>query len=38
MTAQGEYRPEWTWVALRGDTVVARAARVPNRPAPVSTR
>jgi RimJ/RimL family protein N-acetyltransferase len=21
-----EYRPEWTWVALRGDTVVARAA------------
>jgi RimJ/RimL family protein N-acetyltransferase len=22
----GEYRPEWTWVALRGDTVVARAA------------
>lgn len=24
--ARGEYRPEWTWVALRGDTVVARAA------------
>jgi RimJ/RimL family protein N-acetyltransferase len=24
--AAGEYRPEWTWVALRGDTVVARAA------------
>jgi len=23
---RGEYRPEWTWVALRGDTVVARAA------------
>ncbi|MBT2382347.1 GNAT family N-acetyltransferase [Streptomyces sp. ISL-11] len=22
----GEYRPDWTWVALRGDTVVARAA------------
>ncbi|PGH48015.1 GNAT family N-acetyltransferase [Streptomyces sp. Ru87] len=22
----GEYRPEWTWVALRDDTVVARAA------------
>ncbi|MBB5936085.1 GNAT family N-acetyltransferase [Streptomyces zagrosensis] len=22
----GEYRPEWTWVALREDTVVARAA------------
>lgn len=22
----GEYRPEWTWVALRGDRVVARAA------------
>ncbi len=22
----GEYRPEWTWVALRGGTVVARAA------------
>jgi len=22
----GEYRPEWTWVALRGDSVVARAA------------
>jgi ribosomal protein S18 acetylase RimI-like enzyme len=21
-----QYRPEWTWVALRGDTVVARAA------------
>jgi RimJ/RimL family protein N-acetyltransferase len=24
--ARGEYRPEWTWVALRGETVVARAA------------
>jgi RimJ/RimL family protein N-acetyltransferase len=24
--AAGQYRPEWTWVALRGDTVVARAA------------
>jgi RimJ/RimL family protein N-acetyltransferase len=23
---RGEYRPEWTWVALRGDRVVARAA------------
>ena len=22
----GQYRPEWTWVALRGDQVVARAA------------
>ncbi|WP_328906534.1 GNAT family N-acetyltransferase [Streptomyces sp. NBC_00234] len=22
----GEYRPEWTWIALRDDTVVARAA------------
>ncbi|MGK5630561.1 GNAT family N-acetyltransferase [Streptomyces sp. URMC 123] len=22
----GEYRPDWTWVALRGGTVVARAA------------
>lgn len=22
----GEYRPDWTWVALRGETVVARAA------------
>ena len=26
LTARGEYRPEWTWVALRGDRVVARAA------------
>jgi RimJ/RimL family protein N-acetyltransferase len=24
--ARGEYRPEWTWVALRDGTVVARAA------------
>lgn len=24
--ADGQYRPEWVWVALRGDTVVARAA------------
>jgi hypothetical protein len=24
--ARGEYRPEWTWVALRGEAVVARAA------------
>jgi RimJ/RimL family protein N-acetyltransferase len=24
--AHGEYRPEWTWVALRAGTVVARAA------------
>jgi RimJ/RimL family protein N-acetyltransferase len=24
--ARGEYRPEWTWVALRAGTVVARAA------------
>lgn len=26
MAAAGEYRPEWTWVALRDDAVVARAA------------
>ncbi|WP_059011344.1 GNAT family N-acetyltransferase [Streptomyces specialis] len=26
VAAGGQYRPEWTWVALRGDTVVARAA------------
>jgi RimJ/RimL family protein N-acetyltransferase len=26
MAASGEYRPEWTWVALRDDRVVARAA------------
>ncbi|KAA2263414.1 GNAT family N-acetyltransferase [Solihabitans fulvus] len=26
MAARGEYRPEWTWVALREGTVVARAA------------
>lgn len=26
MAAAGEYRPEWCWVALRGGTVVARAA------------
>lgn len=26
VAAGGEYRPEWTWVALRDDTVVARAA------------
>jgi RimJ/RimL family protein N-acetyltransferase len=26
MAADGEYRPEWTWVALRDGTVVARAA------------
>lgn len=26
VAAGGEYRPEWTWVALRGGTVVARAA------------
>jgi RimJ/RimL family protein N-acetyltransferase len=26
MAAHGEYRPEWSWVALRGETVVARAA------------
>jgi hypothetical protein len=24
--ARGDYRPEWTWVALRGGEVVARAA------------
>ncbi|PPK64096.1 GNAT family N-acetyltransferase [Actinokineospora auranticolor] len=26
LLARGEYRPEWTYVALRGDTVVAKAA------------
>jgi RimJ/RimL family protein N-acetyltransferase len=26
LTAGGDYRPEWTYVALRGDRVVARAA------------
>jgi RimJ/RimL family protein N-acetyltransferase len=26
MAARGEYRPEWTWIALREGTVVARAA------------
>jgi GNAT superfamily N-acetyltransferase len=26
MAARGEYRPEWTWVALHQGTVVARAA------------
>jgi GNAT superfamily N-acetyltransferase len=26
LTKLGQYRPEWTWVALRGDRVVARAA------------
>ncbi|MGA6162677.1 GNAT family N-acetyltransferase [Amycolatopsis magusensis] len=26
LAAKGDYRPEWTWVALRGGTVVARAA------------
>lgn len=26
MAAKGEYRPEWTWVALRDGVVVARAA------------
>jgi GNAT superfamily N-acetyltransferase len=26
MAAHGDYRPEWTWVALRDDAVVARAA------------
>jgi len=26
MAARGDYRPEWTWIALRGGTVVARAA------------
>ncbi|MEV4442066.1 GNAT family N-acetyltransferase [Streptomyces sp. NPDC049577] len=34
----GEYRPEWTWVALRGDRVVARAAwwGAPDDEAPVA--
>ncbi len=26
VAAAGQYRPNWTWVALRGDRVVARAA------------
>jgi RimJ/RimL family protein N-acetyltransferase len=26
LAALGQYRPEWTWLALRGDRVVARAA------------
>jgi ribosomal protein S18 acetylase RimI-like enzyme len=26
LTKLGQYRPEWTWVALRGERVVARAA------------
>ncbi|MFG3422012.1 GNAT family N-acetyltransferase [Micromonospora sp. NPDC048063] len=26
MAADSQYRPEWSWVALRGDLVVARAA------------
>jgi RimJ/RimL family protein N-acetyltransferase len=26
MAAAGQYRPDWCWVALRGSTVVARAA------------
>ncbi|WP_062214199.1 GNAT family N-acetyltransferase [Streptomyces sp. NBRC 109706] len=26
VAAGGEYRPEWTWLAFRGDTVVARVA------------
>ncbi len=36
MLASGQYRPEWTWVALRGGTVVARAAwwAGPNDDAP----
>ncbi|HUN33277.1 MAG TPA: GNAT family N-acetyltransferase [Trebonia sp.] len=35
---RGEYRPEWTWVALRGSTVVARAAwwASPGDDAPVA--
>ncbi len=34
----GEYRPDWTWVALRDDTVVARAAwwAAPDDTAPVA--
>ncbi|SFA99764.1 Acetyltransferase (GNAT) family protein [Amycolatopsis marina] len=26
LLAKGEYRPEWTWIALRGERIVARAA------------
>lgn len=38
MAARGEYRPEWTWVALRDGTVVARAAWFggPDDEAPVT--
>ncbi|MFD2765195.1 GNAT family N-acetyltransferase [Micromonospora eburnea] len=36
--AGGSYRPEWTWVALRGGVVVARAAwwAGPDDPAPLA--
>lgn len=36
--AKNEYRPEWTWVALRGDRVVARAAwwGGPEDPSPMT--
>jgi hypothetical protein len=36
--AAGQYRPEWTWVALRGGRVVARAAwwGGPDDPTPVT--
>ncbi|MCX4472613.1 GNAT family N-acetyltransferase [Micromonospora sp. NBC_01655] len=36
--ADGTYRPEWTWVALRDGTVVARAAwwAGPDDPAPLA--
>ncbi len=30
MAARGHYRAEWTWVALRGDRVLARAAWLPG--------
>ncbi|WNV84075.1 GNAT family N-acetyltransferase [Umezawaea sp. Da 62-37] len=35
--ARGDYRPEWTWIALRDDVVVARAAwwAGPDDPAPL---
>lgn len=36
--AAGDYRPQWTWVALRGDDVIARAAfwGPPDAPHPYS--
>jgi RimJ/RimL family protein N-acetyltransferase len=38
MAADGQYRPEWTWIAERGGEVVARAAwwAGPDDPAPLA--